>query len=234
MTPTPDFPAPRKPFRDGVLVTLPVQIASFPFAVVSGVTAAAIGLDPLTAEAPSFFMYAGASQLVLLQLLSAGSPALVVVASACVVNLRYFLYSASLAPHYRELNIWWKALLAHLTTDQGVALMLARFGPQWDKRAIVMFSLGSGLSMWTSWQIGTILGIVIGAGIPPEWSLDFAVPLTFLALAVPGLRDRSAVAAFFTAGIIATACYAMPLNLGLLSAAIAGVFVGMFVEARSA
>lgn len=233
MTPLPEFPPPRKPFRDGVWVTLPVQIASFPFAVVSGVTAVGIGLDPLTAMAPSFFMYAGASQLVLLQLLKAGSPALVIVASACIVNLRYFLYSASLAPHYRNLSLWWKAILAHLTTDQGVALMLARFGPHWSKRDIIGFSLGSGLSMWVSWQIGTLLGVALGAGLPPEWSLDFAVPLTFLALAVPGLRDRPAVAAFVVSGVVATACFAMPLNLGLLTAAIAGVVVGMVYEAQS-
>lgn len=233
MTPNAEFPQPRQPFRDGVVVTLPVQIASFPFAVVSGVTAAGIGLDPLTAQAPSFFLYAGAAQLVLLQLLSAGSPALVVVASACVVNLRYFLYSASLAPHYRNLSIGWKALLAHLTTDQGVALMVARFGSHWSDRAKIMFSLGSGLSMWLSWQAGSVLGVFLGAGLPPEWSLDFAVPLTFLALAVPGLRDRSAVSAFFSAGIVATVCYAIPLNLGLLTAAITGVMIGMFVEAQS-
>lgn len=233
MTPLPDFPPPRRPFRDGVLVTLPVQIASFPFAVVSGVTAIGIGLDPLTAMAPSFFIYAGASQLVLLQLLKAGSPALVIVASACVVNLRYFLYSASMAPHYRNLSLWWKAILAHLTTDQGVALMLARFGPQWDKRAIVMFSLGSGLSMWVSWQIGTLLGVVLGAGLPKEWSLDFAVPLTFLALAVPGLRDRPAFAAFAVSGVVATICFQMPLNLGLLTAAVAGVLTGMLSEAHA-
>jgi predicted branched-subunit amino acid permease len=233
MTPASEFPAPRQPFRDGVLVTLPVQIASFPFAVVSGVTAAGIGLDPLIGQAPSFFMYAGASQLVLLQLLSAGSPALIVVASACVVNLRYFLYSASLAPHYRTLGRGWKALLAHLTTDQGVALMVVRFNPAWSDRAKILFSLGSGLSMWLSWQIGTFLGLLLGAGLPPEWSLDFAVPLTFLALAVPGLRDRSSVTAFFTAGLVGTACYALPLNLGLLSAAIAGVVAGMLVEARN-
>jgi predicted branched-subunit amino acid permease len=232
MTPANETPPPRRPFWDGVVVTLPVQIASFPFAVVSGVTAVGIGLDPLSAMAPSLFMYAGASQLVALQLLSMGAAALVIIASACVVNLRYFLYSASLAPHYRSMPLRWKVLLAHLLTDQGVALMVTRFNPAWSERDKIRFSLGSGLSMWVSWQIGTGLGVLLGKGVPPEWSLDFAVPLTFLALAVPGLRDRAAVAAFFTAGTIATACYAVPLNLGLLTAAIAGVAIGMFVEAR--
>ena len=88
MTPTSEFPQPRRPLYDGMLVTLPVLIASFPFALVSGVAAAGIGLEPFTAMAPSFFLYAGASQLVLLQLLSAGSPALVIVGEVAALAAR--------------------------------------------------------------------------------------------------------------------------------------------------
>ena len=233
MTPLAETPQPRHPFREGAVVTLPVLIASLPFAIVCGVTAAAVGLDLFTGQGVSFFMYAGASQIVLLQLLSAGAPAVVVVGSAVIVNLRYCMYRASLAPHYRTIALGWKLLLAHLTTDQGVAIMLARFNPSWDNRSKILFSLGSGLTMWGSWQIGTLVGLLAGAALPPEWSLDFAIPLTFLALAVPSLRDRAAVCAFLTAGVVAVAGFALPLNLGLLTASLAGVFAGMLVQARA-
>ena len=233
MTPTAEHPQPRHPFRNGAAVTFPVVIASFPFAVICGVTATSIGLDPLTGQAVSFFMYAGASQIVLLQLLSAGAPVVVAVGSAVVVNLRYFMYSAALAPHYRTMALGWKLLLSHLTTDQGVAIMTVRFGPAWDNRAKILFSLGSGLTMWGSWQFGTLIGVLAGAALPPEWSLDFAIPLTFLALAVPALRDRAAVAAFVIAGVTAVAAFSLPLNLGLLIASLAGVVVGMLVEANT-
>ncbi len=233
MTPIAEHPQPRRPFREGVVVTFPVLIATMPFAIVSGVTAASVGLDLLSGMGMSFFMYAGASQIVLLQLLNAGAPAVVIVGSAVIVNLRYFMYSASMAPHYRSIALGWKVLLAHLTTDQGVAIMLARFNSSWNTRAVVLFSLGSGLTMWGAWQIGTLIGLLAGAALPPEWSLDFAIPLTFLALAVPSLRDRAAVCAFFTAGIVAVAAFALPLNLGLLTASLVGVIAGMIVQARA-
>jgi len=233
MTPIADYPQPRHPFREGAVVTFPVLIASLPFAIVCGVTASAVGLDLLTGQGVSFFMYAGASQIVLLQLFNAGAPAVVIVGSAVIVNLRYFMYSASLAPHYRTIALGWKLLLAHLTTDQGLAIMLVRFNASWDNRAKILFSLGSGLTMWGSWQMGTLVGLLAGAALPPEWSLDFAIPLTFLALAVPSLRDGAAVCAFFAAGIVAVAAFALPLNLGLLTASIAGVVAGMFVQARA-
>lgn len=233
MTPMPEHPQPRHPFRNGAAVTFPVLVASFPFAVVCGVTATSIGLNPFTGQSVSFLMYAGASQIVLLQLLSSGAPIVVAVGSAVIVNLRYFMYSAAMAPHYRTISLGWKVLLAHLTTDQGVAIMAVRFGPHWDNRAKILFSLGSGLTMWGSWQIGTLLGILAGSALPPEWSLDFAIPLTFLALAVPALRDRAAVAAFVIAGIVAVAAFNLPLNLGLLTAAIVGVITGMLVEANT-
>jgi len=233
MTPTIEHPQPRRPFRNGAAVTFPVLVASFPFAVICGVTATSIGLDPLTGQAVSFFMYAGASQIVLLQLLSSGAPVIVAVGSAVVVNLRYFMYSAALAPHYRTMSLGWKLLLSHLTTDQGVAIMSVRFSPAWDNRAKNLFSLGSGLTMWGSWQLGTLIGVLAGKALPPEWSLDFAIPLTFLALAVPALRDRAAVAAFVSAGIVAVAAFVLPLNLGLLTASIIGVTIGMLVEAKT-
>lgn len=233
MTPIAEHPQPRRPFREGAVVTFPVLIATMPFAIISGVTAASVGLDLFTGMGTSFFMYAGASQIVLLQLLNAGAPAVVIVGSAVVVNLRYFMYSASMAPHYRTIALGWKLLLAHLTTDQGVAIMLSRFNSSWSSRAVILFSLGSGLTMWGAWQIGTLIGLLAGAALPPEWSLDFAIPLTFLALAVPSLRDRAAVCAFFMAGIVAVAAFALPLNLGLLTASIVGVIVGMLVQART-
>ena len=44
------------------------------------------------------------------------------------------------------------------------------------------YFLGCGLTLWGCWQLSTALGIAFGARIPPEWDIDFAVPLTFIAL----------------------------------------------------
>lgn len=224
--------SPRDQFFAGIRATAPVQLGSFPFAVICGVTAINVGLDPLTAQGMSFFMFAGASQLVALQLIDAGSPTLIVILSAFIVNLRFLMYSASLAPHFQRLPWRWRVPLAHITTDQGYAVCIRHFHSGEPTPHKQWFYLGSGMLMWTAWQLGTLLGIGLGRGIPPEWSLDFAIPLTFLAIVVPALRDRAAVAAFVASACIAVSAMGLPLNLGLMLAALAGIVTGMLVEAR--
>lgn len=225
--------SPRGQFIEGARITAPVQLGSFPFAVICGVTAVSVGLDPLSAQGMSFFMFAGASQLVALQLIDAGAPTLVVILSAFIVNLRFLMYSASLAPHFQHLPWRWRIPLAHITTDQGYAVCIRQFHSDDPPRDKHWFYLGSGMLMWVAWQTGTLLGILLGRGIPPEWSLDFAIPLTFLAIVVPALRDRAAVAAFVASACVAVAAMGLPLNLGLMLAAFTGIAVGMLSEARA-
>ncbi len=227
-----EYLPPRRPFLDGIRSTAPVQLGSFPFAFVCGVTAYTSGLDFWSATGMSVIMFAGASQLVALQLLTQGTPVAVVILSACIVNLRFFMYSATLAPHYKTLALPWKLLFAATMTDQGFAVTMTRFGPSWTPEQKRWFAFGSGLVMWVSWQVAALLGFVVGSGIPSEWSLEFAVPLTFLALTVPALRDRPLVAAFIVAGAVGVAGHALPLNLGLMTAAAAGIVTGLIVEAR--
>ena len=86
------------------------------------------------------------------------------------------------------------------------------------------------MTLWVSWLMSTIVGIVVGAGVPDSWSLDFALPLTFIALVIPVLRDRPAVLAALTAGIVAVVAYHLPYNLGLMAAVLAGIGAGVISE----
>jgi len=229
-----EYPQPRNPFWDGVRSTSVVQLGSFPFGLIVGVTAIATGLDLWTGQGMSLIMFAGASQLVAMQLIREGAPVVIIILSACIVNLRFLMYSATLAPHYKSFSLPMKTVLSFMMTDQGFAVIMNRFGPNWDPRAKKYFALGSCLVMWTCWQVSTLIGLLIGAGLPDSWSLSFAVPMVFLALAVPALRDRPVVAAFVVSGIVAVAAHALPLNLGLLLAATIGIVTGLVLEARGA
>ena len=86
------------------------------------------------------------------------------------------------------------------------------------------------MGLWITWQIGSALGIVLGARIPQDWSLDFAIPLAFIALMVPALKDRVAVAASLSAGLSVLLLAWMPMNLGFIAAIAVGVVVGLLVE----
>ena len=99
-----------------------------------------------------------------------------------------------------------------------------------DKRH--WFFLGAGLALWSVWQVSTAVGIFLGAQVPPSWALDFTLALTFIALLVPVLTDRPSVAAALSAGIIALVGAGWPYKLGLVTAALVGIAVGAWLDAR--
>ncbi len=215
----------------GARAIAPVLLALLPFGMAFGATAVGSGISPVEALAMSVFVAAGAAQLAAVQLLSAGAPVLVVVLTVLVINLRLALYSASLAPHFGRLPLGWKGLLSYHLTDQAFAATITRFDAgetgDPDKR---WYFLGVGLSVWTTWQVATMLGVFFGAQASEGWSLEFVMPLIFIALAVPAVKDRTTGAAALTAGVTALFAAAMPLNLGLIAAALAGVLGGLLAE----
>jgi predicted branched-subunit amino acid permease len=73
---------------------------------------------------------------------------------------------------------------------------------------------------------------VVGTGVPAEWSLDFAVPLVFIALLFPAITDRATRVAAIAAAIAAASLRGMPLNLGLLTAALIGIVAGLVARGR--
>ena len=227
----PKTASPVAAFVSGTKAIVPVLIALIPFAVAFGATAVGNGLSSLEALAMSVFVFAGAAQLAAIPLLSAGASVAIIVLTVLVVNLRMTLYSASLAPHFRQLPIGWKGLLSYLLTDQAYAATITRFDDgeteEPDKR---WYYLGVALAIWVTWQAATMLGVFLGAWASEGWSLDFVLPLTFIALAVPAIKDRATTAAALSAGGAAVLAATLPLNLGLITAASVGVLGGLFAE----
>ncbi len=212
----------------------PVLLGIVPFAVISGIAAMGAGLPAGLAFALSVIVYAGSAQLVAVQLIAAGAHALVVLLAALIVNLRFLMYGASLAPHLGPLPAARKCLLAYLLTDQVYAVAISRFQAQGTGEAAGKgrYFLGAGAAMWCAWQAAAAAGIFLGARVPASWSLDFAVPLTFIALVFPAVKDRAAAAAALAAGAAALAAAALPFRLGLVIAALAGVSAGMLAAPR--
>lgn len=88
---------------------------------------------------------------------------------------------------------------------------------------------GSGFGLWASWQLATLAGVLIGTQLPPNLGLDFALPLTFIAIVVPMINSPALLLAALAAGAIAVALAALPYKVGLFVGAIAGLVVGAFV-----
>jgi predicted branched-subunit amino acid permease len=116
-----------------------------------------------------------------------------------------------------------------LLTDEAYAVSTPRYRAADLERAHWYF-LGSGLALWTCWQLSTAAGILFGAQIPESWSLDFALPLTFLAMLLPTLTDRPSWAAAVAGGVLSIALRDLPYGLGLITASAAAVGVGVAFE----
>ncbi len=220
----------RDEFGRGVKAAFPLLLGVAPFGMIVGVSATSAGLSTVEASAMSIMVFAGASQLAALELIGAGAAAPIVWLTAALINARFLMYSASLAPHWQRLSLGWRSLMAYVLTDQAYALAIIRYdqhGPS-DPRG---YYLGLSLVLWLTWQTTTIAGAVLGARIPERWSLDFAVPLIFLSLLAPVIRDRAGASAAASAGIVAVVAMALPFNMGLLVAALSGIGVGTLVEA---
>jgi predicted branched-subunit amino acid permease len=157
------------------------------------------------------------------------------VASVALVNLRHALYSASVAPVLAPLPRRWKLLLAYLLTDEAYAATIARLSRPGAHRH--WFLLGGGLALWTGWQLSTAAGVLLGAALPRPDLLEFALPLTFIAIVVPMIRSRAMVAAAAVAAAVALAGEGLPhpeYKLGLLAAALAGIAAGWLLAGRRA
>ena len=222
----------KKEFWNGVRAEFPLLVGVFPFGLIYGALALNAGLSTLASQLMSSIVFAGSSQFVTAQLVHDAAPGLVIILTIAVVNLRHMLYSASLAPFLKDLSLKWKILLSYLLTDEAYAPSIIKYEKDGIQPFSHWFLLGAGFSLWFIWQISTALGIFLGAAIPKEWPLDFALPLTFIAMVVPILKNRPMVASALSAGLVALLAYSLPYRLGIILAALTGIIVGTILEGK--
>jgi predicted branched-subunit amino acid permease len=221
----------RGAFLQGVRESVPLQLGLAPFGAVTGVAAVEAGLSPPGAVGMSVVVFAGAAQLAAVELLGETAPLAVVVGTAAIINARLIMYSASIAPYLSEYRRWVRAAAAYFLVDQAYAMSIAEFTEGGRDRHRVRYYLGIGLTSWLVWVTATGVGAAAGASVPPELELSFAVPLVFLALLVPAVKDRPTVAAAVVGGAVATAASGAPFNLELPIGAAVGIGAGLSVEA---
>ncbi|MGD8822565.1 MAG: AzlC family ABC transporter permease, partial [Anaerolineales bacterium] len=212
----------RREFRLGVVAQLPILLGVAPFGMIFGALAVSAGLSPVETQGLSFFLFAGSAQLVAVRLMVEMAPVLVILATVLVINLRHILYSASIAPYINGLSTRWKIALSWLLTDEAYVVAIGHY-TQSAGAFSHWFFLGTGLTLWAAWQLSTAGGILLGAAIPDSWPLDFALPLTFISLMLPSLKDRPSVAAALVSGLTALIFNPLPYKLGLLLATACGI-----------
>jgi len=214
-------------FRQGLLDELPLQIGIIPFGLVYGILGIESGMSLVQTCLLSVILFGGASQIVFTQLITAATPAGVIIASVSAINLRHLLYGLSMAAYLRHLPFGWRAVLAYLLTDEAYAMSVRRFRTAPGSDVMHYHLLGTGLLLFSVWQLSTIAGALLGTAVPEFLQLGFAVPLSFLAILAPVVRKRAEIAAALGAGITAIVLHDMAWNLWLICAALAGISAGM-------
>lgn len=216
-------------FITGARDSLPILLGVVPFALICSVAAVSVGLTPFEAMGMSFIVFAGASQLAVLQLMGEGAFWLVMVLTAWIINLRFTMYSASLAPYLQDEPLYRKAPFAFILSDQAFGVTMSHFAnkipanPAW-------YYYGAAAVIWLTWNASAIAGALLGTLVPESWGLDFAFPLSFMALMFAALKDRPAVLAALVGGTSAILAKGLPYNLGLVLAALLGISAGLLAE----
>lgn len=212
-----------------MVATLPVLLAVGPFGMIFGIFASKIGLDLAQTLVMTATVIAGASQLAALAALSDGAPEIIAILTGAVVNLRFAMYSASLAVVLEGAPLGWRALASAFLHDQSYALTVhrARSRPEETLAHRLGFYFGVGLLTASTWTAMTLVGATVGERIRGELDLAFMVPVTFIAVVAPMLRGRANLIAGAVAAVAALATGWLPYNLGLMVGAAAGIAAGM-------
>lgn len=225
---------PKSAFMSGFWAGLPFIAVGFPFSMLFGIVATETGLSVAQAMGFTIVVIAGASQFTAIQLISENAPVWTVLAAALAVNLRMAMYSASLQPHLKAAPLWQRACIAYVNIDSSYAISIARYesAPAMSTSEKVAFFIGSVTHITPLWFLGTYIGAVAGTRFLGSFSLEFAMPVMFLALAAPMLRTLAHLAAAVISIVTSLALWWLPSGIGLMIAATLAMIAGAEVERR--
>jgi predicted branched-subunit amino acid permease len=217
-------------WRDGVRTGIPTLFGIGAWGLVVGVAMIKSGLTLPQALGMTLLVFAGSAQLASLPLIAAGAPIWVIFTTGLVVNLRFVIFSALLAPHFRMLPWYQRLHLGFVSGDISIALFLQRYPDPAPSKGKLSYLKGLLYPNWASWQIGSIAGIFLGNVVPAEWGLGFAGTLAILCVMVPMVASRPALCGVLVAGGVSVLAAGLPYKLGLLAAVLVGMVTAMTVE----
>lgn len=213
---------------------LPVTTGVIPFGAVMGTVAADAGLSFFQSAGMNLILYAGASQLAALDLMTKHAAAIVIVLTGLIINLRFLLYSAAMAPFLQGASPLRRFLVSFSLTDQNYAVMMANQDILKTKEDNVEFYLGGALAMFFAWHLSVAAGYAFGNFAPASLALDYAVPLSFIALVVPTIRNRKYLAVASVSTVSAILLHSLPYRTGLLLSAMIAIAFAALLTRRKA
>lgn len=208
----------------------PSAVGLLPWAMATGMAMHGAGLSFIESMGMSIIVYGATAQLGTLPLLISGASYWMIFCTALILNLRFLIFSATLAPVFNGTRHRVRWLAGYLMSDGVIAAFSARLlaEPEKDKRLGLYF--GPSLLNWVIWQLFTMIGILAGASLPGHWPIGFLATISLLTLATPMVKSMPMVSAVITTTIALIQLHSLPFRLGFLIAIIAGMLSGYVVE----
>ncbi|MFP5391641.1 MAG: AzlC family ABC transporter permease [Gammaproteobacteria bacterium] len=217
-------------WREGCRVGMPTLFGLAAWGLVVGIAMVKSGLTVPQALGMTLLVFSGTAQLAALPLIAADAPVWVVFATAVVINLRFVIFSALLAPHFAHLPWPKRMALGYTTGDLTVALFLKRFPSEAPALGKLSYLKGLLYPNWGAWQVGTLAGIFLGSAVPEQWGLGFAGTLAIICILVPLTIGRASWVGVAVAAVTSVLAHGLPYKLGLLAAVLAGMVSAMVVK----
>lgn len=209
---------------------IPLAVGVSSYGMVYGMMARQAELSLASASFMSLWVFAGASQLIALDMWISPLPVAAIVLTTLIVNIRHLLMGASLTPYMQGERP--RSVLASLffMTDESWAFTVKEMG---SGESRIHYLLGSGLCLYIMWFASSVTGHLLGAVIddPAKWGLDFTFTAVFLILLVGMYRSRRDIPSWVVAAAVAiVTAYFIPGKWYIFTGGIAGSLTGAFTH----
>lgn len=219
-------------FQLGFRKMIPITTGVIPFGAVMGSVCADAQMSFFQTLIMNLFVYSGAAQLASVELMTKQTLIPVVVATGLVINLRFLLYSAGLSPALHDSSPWTKLLASHTLTDQSFAVVSSYQHQLKTSQDTVTFYFGTAACMFLVWQSSVVAGYVFGNFAPASWSLDYAIPISFLALLIPTLKSNKYLLVAAASSVLSVGLYWLPYKLSLIATALLSITLAYFLTRK--
>ncbi|WP_105438280.1 AzlC family ABC transporter permease [Neorhizobium sp. T25_13] len=179
----------RSEFNQGLKGGLIIALSAAPFAMLFGAVASDNGLSVMEAGLMSATVYAGASQLVGIELFGHQVAPWLIVLSVFAVNFRHILYSAALTRYITHFTPVQKFFTFFVLTDPQFAEAVKR--GESGRGVSFPWYIGFGAAIYFPWLFFSVVGAFFGRmmGDPRALAIDVLLPVYFLGLVI-GFRSK--------------------------------------------
>ncbi len=194
--------------KKGFVQSAPVMVSVLAFGLVYGVLSIQSGLTILEAFLSCIIVLAGMSQFASLPLFAANISPLTIIGTTFIINMRHLIMGASISRRFTERGLFGKAAASYFLIDESFAMATA-YAEKERGGSVRDYMIGSGLAVFASWNIGTVVGALFGnfLGDPKVYGLDFAAAAAFLGLLVPQIKGKGDLLVLLVGAILSVGAY---------------------------